>query len=205
MDIQTSRLLGILGAIFMVLIIIPQIGGLLMLLGIIFLLIALKGYADTYKENSIFENALYTIVFEIIGAVVFIAILLFVAFGFLSTLGITNITDFASWQAVDWQEAVNIANILPFIAQIIIALVVLFAFTIFAALYFRKSMNALSTKTGVHLFHTTGTVFFVGAVLTIILIGFLIIWVSFVLLVISFYESKPLNQTQQPPQQNPPV
>jgi uncharacterized membrane protein len=204
MDIQTSRLLGVLGAIFMVLIIIPQIGGLLMLLGIIFLLIALKGYADTYKESAIFENALYTIVFEIIGAVVFIAILLFVALGFLSTLGITNITDFASWQAVDWQQAVNIDNILPFIAQIVIALVVLFAFTIFAALYFRKSMNALSTKTGVHLFHTTGTVFFVGAFLTIILIGFLIIWVSFVLLVISFYESKPVNQTQQPPQQNPP-
>lgn len=204
MDIQTSRLLGILGAIFMVLIIIPQIGGLLMLLGIIFLLIALKGYADTYKENGIFENALYTIVFEIIGAVVFIAILLFVALGFLSTLGITNITDFASWQAVDWQQAVNIDNILPFIAQIVIALVVLFAFTIFAALYFRKSMNALSTKTGVHLFHTTGTVFFVGAFLTIILVGFLIIWISFVLLVISFYESKPQNQPQQPPQQNPP-
>jgi uncharacterized membrane protein len=65
-------------------------------------------------------------------------------------------------------------------------------------------MNTLSGKTGVKLFHTTGTVFFVGALLTIILIGFIVIWVAFILLMISFYESKPLEQMQQPQQQVPP-
>lgn len=197
-DIQTSRLLGIIGALFMVLCIIPTAGGLLMLIGVILVLIAIKGYADTYKESSIFNNALYTIIFEIIGVVVFMAILLIVAMSFLATLGINNLADLSAWQQIDWQNAVNITNIVQFIVPIILALVVLFAFTIFASLYFKKAMNTLSEKAGVKLFHTTGTVFFVGAILTIIIVGLIIIWVSFLLLMISFYESKPPEQSQQP-------
>lgn len=204
MNIQTNRLLGILGAFLMVISFLPQVGGLFMLLGIILVLIALKGYADTYKDDSIFNNALYTIIFEIIGVVVCIAILIYVAMGFFASLGITSIADLSSWQQIDWQNAVNIDNILPFIVPIVLGLIVLFAFTVFASLYYKKSMNTLSGKTGVTLFHTTGTVFFVGALLTIIGIGFIIIWIAFILLMISFYKSKPLEQMQQPQQQVPP-
>ena len=59
-------------------------------------------------------------------------------------------------------------------------------------------MNVLSTKTNVKLFHTTGTVFFIGALLTIVFIGIILIWVSFILLLIAFYESKPAEPTKQP-------
>jgi len=66
MNIQTNRLLGILGAFLMVISFLPQVGGLFMLLGIILVLIALKGYADTYKDDSIFNNALYTIILKLL-------------------------------------------------------------------------------------------------------------------------------------------
>lgn len=183
----------------------PRIGGLCMLLGVLLVLIALKGYADTYKEHSIFNNAIYTIVFELIGAVFCIVILIYVAVGFATSLGITNLADATSWEQIDWQNAVNFEAIKPFIVPVVLAVVVLFAFTVFAAFYFKKSMNTLSEKTGESLFHTTGTVFFIGAILTIILIGFLVIWISFLLLMISFYKTKPLEQTQQPQQQTPPL
>jgi uncharacterized membrane protein len=204
MDIQTHRLLGIIGAFLMVIGFLPSIGGFFMLIGIIFVLIALKGYADAYKDGSIFHNTLYTIVFEIIGVVVCAGIVIYGAMGFLSSLGIDNFMELRSWQAIDWQHAVNIDNILPFIGAIILGLVILFAFTVLASLYFKKAMNTLSGKTGVKLFHTTGTVFFVGALLTIVLVGFIVIWVTFILLMISFYESKPLEHTQQPQQPIPP-
>jgi uncharacterized membrane protein len=204
MEIQTSRLLGIIGALFMVIGILPSIGWLLMILGIIFVLIALNGYGDAYKDGSIIHNTVYTIVFEIIGVVVFIGVVIYGAMGFLASLGIKNISDLQSWQQINWQQAVNTTNILPFVGAIILGLVVLFAFTIFASLYFKKAMNTLSGKTGVKLFRTTGTVFFIGALLTIILIGFIVIWIAFILLMISFYESKPLEQIQQPQQQVPP-
>jgi len=204
MDIQTNRILGLLGALFMVLGILPSIGWLLMLIGIIFVLIAIKGYGDAYKEGSIFHNTIYTIVFEIVGLVVFIGVIIFAAMSFLASLGINNIAELSSWTRIDWQHAVNISNILSVIGAVVLGLVVLFAFTVIASLYFRKAMKTLSEKTGVKLFHTTGTVFFVGALLTIILIGFIVIWVSFILLMVSFYESKPHEQMQQPQQQTPP-
>jgi uncharacterized membrane protein len=204
MDIQTHRLLGIIGAFLMVIGFIPSIGGVFMIIGLIFVLIALKGYGDAYKDGSILHNTLYTIVFEIIGVVVCIGIIIYGAMGFLSSLGINNFMELRSWQAIDWQNAVNINNILPFVGAIVLGLVILFAFTVLASLYFKKAMNTLSGKTEVKLFHTTGTVFFVGALLTIIFIGFIVIWVAFILLMISFYQSKPLEQKQQPQQQIPP-
>ncbi|HVQ01747.1 MAG TPA: DUF996 domain-containing protein [Candidatus Thermoplasmatota archaeon] len=176
-----------------------------MLIGVILVLIALKGYADAYKDSSIISNALYTIVFEIVGFVVFLGVIFFGLMNFLSSLGINNITQLSAWQNINWQQAITTSNFLPFIGAIILGLVILFAFTVIASLYYKKAMNALSGKTGVKLFHTTGTVFFVGAILTIVLIGFVVIWVSFILLMIAFYESKPMEQMQQPPQQTPPI
>lgn len=191
MDMKTSRLLGIIGALFMVIGFLPTIGGILMLIGLIFVIIALKGYGDFYKDNSIFNNTIYTIVLEIIGAVVFVGVFIYGAFEFLSSLGIENIYELSSWTQIDWQNAIDINNILPFIGAIVLGLVILFAFTVIASLYFKKAMNTLSEKTEIKLFHTTGTVFFIGAILTIIFIGFILIWVAFILLLISFYESKP--------------
>ena len=191
MDMKTSRLLGIIGALFMVIGFLPTIGGILMLIGLIFVIIALKGYGDFYKDNSIFNNTIYTIVLEIIGVVVFVGVLIYGAFEFLSSLGIENIYELSSWTQIDWQNAIDINNILPFIGAIVLGLVILFAFTVIASLFFKKAMNALTEKTEIKLFHTTGTVFFIGAILTIIFIGFILIWVAFILLLISFYESKP--------------
>ena len=191
MDMKTSRLLGIIGALFMVIGFLPTIGGILMLIGLIFVIIALKGYGDFYKDSSIFNNTIYTIVFEIIGAVVFVGVFIYGAFEFLSSLGIENIYELSSWTQIDWQNAIDINNILPFIGAIVLGLVILFAFTVIASLFFKKAMNTLTEKTEIKLFHTTGTVFFVGALLTIIFIGFILIWVAFILLLISFYESKP--------------
>jgi uncharacterized membrane protein len=191
MDMKTSRLLGIIGALFLVIGFLPTIGGILMLIGLIFVLIALKGYGDFYKDSSIFNNTIYTIVFEIIGVVVFVGVFIYGAFEFLSSLGIENIYELSSWTQIDWQNAIDINNILPFVGAIVLGLVILFAFTVIASLYFKKAMNTLSEKTEIKLFHTTGTVFFIGAILTIIFIGFILIWVAFILLLISFYESKP--------------
>ena len=198
MELQTSRLLGIIGALLMVLTIIPSVGGLFMIVGIILVLVALKGYADAYKDGSIFQHALYTIILEIIGGVVFLGVVFYGAMDFLSSLGINSFTDLQSLQSIDWQSMITPSNILPFVGIIALGLVILFVFTVIASLYFKKAMNVLSTKTNVKLFHTTGTVFFIGALLTIVFIGIILIWVSFILLLIAFYESKPAEPTKQP-------
>jgi uncharacterized membrane protein len=201
MDMQTNRLLGIIGAFLMVIGFFPVLGGMMgifTLVGIIFVLIALKGYGDSYKDGTIFRNAVYTVIFEIIGVVVFIAVIAVAAVGFLASLGIKNLADFRALQNINWQSMINFNNLLPFIGVILLAILILFVFSVLASWYFKKAMATLSAKTGVKLFHTTGTLFFVGAILTVILVGFILIWVSLILLAISFYEIKPEGQMQQP-------
>jgi len=138
MDMKTSRILGIIGALFMVIGFLPTIGGILMLIGLIFVIIAIKGYGDFYKDNSIFNNTIYTIVFEIIGVVVFVGVFIYGAFEFLSSLGIENIYELSSWTQIDWQNAIDINNILPFVGAIVLGLVILFAFTVIASLYWNR-------------------------------------------------------------------
>ena len=59
----------------------------------------------------------------------------------------------------------------------------------------------VSEKTGVGLFGTTGLLILIGGVLTIIVIGFILLWVALILLTISFFSIK--TQTAQPPATSP--
>jgi uncharacterized membrane protein len=74
---------------------------------------------------------------------------------------------------------------------------VLFVFVIITAILLRKSLGLLSAKTGVGLFGTTGLLILIGAVLTIIAIGLLLIWIAMLILAIAFFSIKP--QQAQPP------
>jgi uncharacterized membrane protein len=73
---------------------------------------------------------------------------------------------------------------------------VLFVFVIITAIFLRKSLGLLSTKTGVGLFGTTGLLILIGAVLTIIAVGLLLIWIAMLILAIAFFSIKP--QQAQP-------
>ena len=77
-------------------------------------------------------------------------------------------------------------------------MVILFIFVVVAALFYRKSLNSLAQKTGVGLFGTTGLILLIGAVLTIIVIGFLLLWVAMILLTVAFFSIK-TESAQQPP------
>jgi hypothetical protein len=70
-------------------------GGLLSLVGLILLLIGVKGMSDYYKEGGIFSNWLYAVIVSIIGAVVFAAIIVWTIVTALTQLGISSWTDWA--------------------------------------------------------------------------------------------------------------
>jgi len=58
------------------------------LIGLILVMIALKGLSDHYREKGIFNNALYGVIIAIIGVVIFVAMIVVIAIDFLSALGI---------------------------------------------------------------------------------------------------------------------
>jgi len=206
MDPQTSKNLGGVGALLLfigplVAIVYPA-GGLIGLVGFILVLIALKSFADDYKEASIFNNSLYGFILSIVGGVVFVAALFVILVSFFTdVLGIelaTAFSDPTAFSNIDWMEAIVWENLAVHIGALLGSFVVLFIFAVVAAIFYRKSLTTLAEKTGVGLFGTAGLLLLIGALLTIILIGVVLIWISFLLVAIAFFSMKP-TAVEPPP------
>lgn len=212
MTIESSKILGGIGAILLV--IFPFVGwpaggfaGVIGLAGAILVLVALNGLATEYRERRVFNNAMYGVVLTIVGVVIAVAIFLGVAFGLLSVLGIhvSNWMDpgavQSTFQNFNWANiTVDMNALLPYIGAALGALIILFLCFVFGAFLIRKSLNTLAEKSGTHLFATAGLLMLIGAVLTIVVIGLFLFWVSLILLAVAFFEMK----TTQPPQTAPP-
>ena len=181
--------------------------GILGLVGLILILIALNGMANYYSDRGIFNNALYGIIAGVVGVVAFIGTLIAALIAFVANL--------PSWaapyiNAQDWQGlATAIQNHLTDVSAVldlfgsliftaILALVVLFVFLVVAFFFFRRSLGRLSSKTHVGLFGTAGLLMLIGAVLTIIVIGFLLIWIGWILLTIAFFSIHETAASAQP-------
>jgi uncharacterized membrane protein len=154
----------------------------LSLVGIILLLVGLRDLARHYNDNSIFENALYAVIFGIIGIVAAGVLLVSLFIGGLFASG----------------------AFLGLAAGVIVALVVAFIFYILMALYFRKAFDSLADKSGQGTFRTAGLLLLIGAVLTIIIVGLILIFVAWILATVAFFSMTPTATPQQPPPPPPP-
>ena len=199
MTFETSKNLSAIGAL---LILIGPVAGLVVsfsgvvsLIGIILLLIGLKGLAGYYNEDGIFNNALYSMIIAIVGAVVSVGVIAVSAFSALADLGIdwANIDDWANIGSdvstifTDF----DLGAIMSLVGALLIGLLILFIVFIIAMYFLRKSMNQLSEKSGINLFGTAGILMLVGAVIP--LIGLLLIWIGFLLATIAFFQIKADN------------
>jgi len=193
MDLTTNKNLGGVGAILMfispLLTFAAPYTGLLGLIGFILVLIALKGVGDYYNENGIFNNALYGFIVGIIGGVVSIAVFIGTALAIIADIGISDWMNPSEWTAAFTTEAV-LDSLLTLLGAIVIAFVILFITIILTAWFYRKSLNLLSTKSGVGMFGTTGLILLIGAILTIVVIGLLLIWIALILLAVAFFSIK---------------
>jgi uncharacterized membrane protein len=172
--------------------------------GLILVLAALWGLAGYYKNAGIFNNALIGSIVGVAGIFIFAAVILSGLTGFLRTVVPGWNGDWASLPNInpgDIRANVTLENMGPFLATILLAVVILCLFLLTAAYFYRKSLNIIADKTGVGMFRTTGTLLLVGAVLTIILIGIILIWVAMLLLAIAFFSMR--TQQPQPPTSAP--
>ncbi len=174
---------------------------LLGIVGFILVLIALKGMADHYNESGIFNNALYGFLLAIVGAVVAVGVFIGTALSVLADIGISDWANVNEWTAALTTETALDA-LLTLLGGVVIALVILFVFVILAMWFNRKSLNLLSAKSGVGMFGTTGLLMLIGAVLTIVLIGFLLIWIAYIILAVAFFSIK--TTVAEPPPSPPP-
>jgi uncharacterized membrane protein len=92
-------------------------------------------------------------------------------------------------------------NLWGIIGTLIISFVVLFIFMVISAIFFRKSLSTLAMKSGEKIFDTAGLLWLIGAVLTIILVGVILIWIAWILIAVGFFSIK--TTAAQPPTAQP--
>ncbi len=184
MSLESNKTLGGIGALLTAIgFVVPVLG----LVGIILVMIALKGVAEYYNDSSIFQNAIYGLIFFIIGAIAGAFILIGAIFG-------------GMW----WDPMTgDITNLWAFIGGIILAVVVAFIFYLLHAIFFKKTFDTLSTRTGEKMFGTGAVLLLVGAILTIILIGLILMLVAWILIAVGFFSIK-IPTTQPPTAPTPP-
>jgi len=203
MSIETSKILGGVGALLMFIGIMPYINyfGAIELVGLILVMVALYNLASHYREGGIFNSALYGLIMGIVGGVISIAALVIMV--------LTSLTDFLHTIFPDWNgdwralsgltpnlSNLSLDNIMPFVTGIIAGFIILWVFVIIAAFFIRRSLVTLSAKSGVGLFSTAGLLLLIGAVLIILFgVGLILIWISALLLAIAFFRIRP-QQTQ---------
>ena len=198
MSFDSSKNLSAIGSLLMVIGFLGSVvpyAGILSIVGLILLLVGLKGLSSYYQENDIFNNTLYAIIIGIVGAVVAVATLIVTAVSAFATIGIdiNNINDWTNFGTeigTYFSDFANFSELWTLIGAVVLAMLVIFVSMIISMYFFRKTMTQLSTKSGIGLFGTAGLLMLIGAVLTIIAVGLLIIWIGLILATVAFFQMK---------------
>jgi len=181
-NIGNAKLLGGIGAILSLIgWVVPSVGPIVGIVGLIMIFVAIKYISDESKDKSIFDNYLYSFLFTIIAIVAAFAI---VTFAVLTTIDIFNIQEVAQniTDPASFMEVFGAA-----LAGCLLALIIGWILMILGAIFLRKSYNNIAEKTQVDIFKTTGLVYFIGAITLIILVGILILFIAKIMEIIAFF------------------
>lgn len=194
-EIGQAKILGGIGALLSLLTIVPTIGFLLGIIGLVLVFIAVKYIANETKNHSIFQNYMMNFLFSII-AIVAVFVIMIMSFGLAG--GMSWVTSLQEQNMTD--PGAVWSNFGTFIGGCILALFVAWILLIISALYLRKSYNSIAEHTKVDLFKTTGLVYFIGAVTLIVVIGIFIIIVAKILEIVAYFSlPETLPSATEPP------
>ncbi len=194
-SLSQAKILGEVGSLLIVLTAIPSAGGLLGIAGFVLSLIAVKEISDAVADRSIFNNMLISVGAAIVGTIVAVLLLVGTFIGFFLSSGYTG--TFPS------QPNIPPGDFAGLIGAAIGALAVVWVALIVSAVFLRRSYSSIASSLNVGMFRTAGLVWLIGAATSIILIGFIIIFIAEVLVIVAFF-SMP-SRTQEPvPSPTPP-
>lgn len=160
-SLSSAKTLGGVGGI---LVFIP----LLSLVGWILILLATKEISESVQDKTIFDDTLLAGITAVIGAVVFGVFIFSGAIGGLFFAG---------------PFGVGGVGFLGFLA----ILGAFWVFTIISAIFLKRSYEKIAQRLNVSAFGTAGLLYLIGAALTIVFIGFLIILIALIFQVVAYF------------------
>jgi len=181
---QYSKTLAMEGSILLILSLVPYVGWVLGIIGVILLLRGIKEFANYYQDNSIYQNALTGIKYYIIALIAAAVSVTAIVIGVGSATGFTFSSNFAF-------TAGFVAGLVTFFAVLIVS----FVFFVLASSHLKRTFDSLAQKSGEHSFATAGSLLWWGSILIIVFgLGFLLIFVAWIFAVIGFFTIKPPQQ-----------
>ena len=160
----------LMGGIWSILLLIPGVS----IVGYILILIATKYVSDSLGDQSIFDDMLYAVIAGIIG----VAAAAFIIF----TGAVFSAVTFTA-SAVG---GVGLGLAIAWIALIV------------SAVFIRRAYDKMATKLNVGTFRTAGVLYFIGAILVIFFVGFLLLFVAAILQIVAFFAIQEMAQALPP-------
>jgi len=189
-SLEYSKTLAGEGAILVLLSLVPYVGWVLGIIGIILLLRSMKELSNYYQDEGIYKNSLIGVKFYIVALVavgVAIAAIL---------VGVGSATGFTFKNFV---PTVGFGvSLIAFFASFIVA----FVFFVLATSHLRKTFDTLAQKSGEASFTTAGNLLWWGAILSIVVVGLVLILIGWIFATIGFFTMKTRQQQPYNPQQN---
>ena len=163
-----------LGGIGSILMLIPPIN----IIGFILVLVATKYVSDAIGDKSVFDNMLYAVITGIAGTIAGLVIFFYGLFVGIFTFGGGALVGLAG-------------------------LAIVWICFVISSLFIRRAYGTMATRLDSGSFGTAGTLYFVGALLTIVLVGLIVLAVAFIFQIIAFFSIK--DGVQPLGSQSPPV
>ncbi len=189
----------------MLLAVVPAIGWALCIAGAIMVLLAIKYVSDVVQDRSIFNNMIIAIVLSIVGVVVGVVVIVgavFTTFGLGAFSGMyPNFS--GTFPNFSSPSSVPIGDWIGLILGALTGLALIWVLLLVSAIFVRRSYESTATKLGVHMFGTVGLLFLIGAALTIVLVGFVILFVALILNIIAFFSIPDQPMPMQAPRPQP--
>ena len=167
MDIKEAKIIGGVGAILsLVGSFVPKIGWIISIVGFVLLYLGYKKISEASGRSEIMSSFIIAVVLAIIAAVI-------IAFGGISSImGIFSITR-------GGRGGLVALGIILFILAWILSIVGYY--------FYKRVLDTTTEVTNVSYFKTGGLLIFIGAILMIIVVGFILILIGRIFEIIAFF------------------
>lgn len=179
---EHSKTLAGVGAILLLFGLVPYAGWVLAIIGVVLLVIGVKELSSYYQDERVYQNTLAGVKFYVVAVVAAAAAIVAIMIGIAS--------------ATDWKFTNFPTSFVPTVgfgigvAALLAGLVIAFVFYILAASHLKRVFDSLAQKSGEASFATAGTLLWLGAILTIVLVGLVLIFVAWIFATVGFFSMK---------------
>jgi len=190
-SLNEVKTLGGIGSLLTLLAIVPTAGVVLGIVGLILILVAIRYASNILGDPRIFTNALYAVILGIIGLVVGVVAVVAIVFRAIG-LGYLSSSFFANTAPPNLAAG----DIVGLLGVVLVGLVAIWVLFLLSSIFLRRSYTELGKRLNVGLFGTAALIYLIGAALTIVLVGFLLIFIAEILFMVAFFS---INTQMSPP------